>query len=379
MITMSPSLAPSSSSTRSPMRRPVRTRCSCALPSFMTRIFSTPANTTIAADGTTSAGRRARDDVRLGEGAGPQGPVAIGHFGFDGQRARAFGDRRAEPRDAALVACRFRLRPSRARPGPTRTAPATRSGTESCRRSGCCRTTVRTGVPAARYSPANASRSRITPSIGERSTVSSSCCRAMRQLGAALRQHAPAGCGPPPSRLRGGCRRSRVARRRFRGRPARRCRARRRWQCVPAGAVPRSSVAWAWRTSEVRVTSIVSSSPVGSSPRRARACCRAASDWRRRSSKSVGVSRASTWPLRDRGAEVDQQLIEAPGHLQAERDLFFGRQRAADRHGAFHGLVGQADDFDRLGRREPPPGGRLPTIRRRRPTRSRQVQPKEAE
>ena len=43
------------------------------------------------------------DDLRLGERAWAQAAGLVGNLGFDRQRAVAFGDRRAEPRDAAAV------------------------------------------------------------------------------------------------------------------------------------------------------------------------------------------------------------------------------------------------------------------------------------
>ena len=49
----------------------------------------------------------------------------------------------------------------------TRTACESRSGTDTRRRSGCTRTIVATGEPAARYWPAVTWRSRTMPSSGE--------------------------------------------------------------------------------------------------------------------------------------------------------------------------------------------------------------------
>ena len=163
---------------------------------------------------------------------------------------------------------------------PTRTSPAARSGTASCSRSGCWRTTVTTGVPAARYSPAKAWRSRTTPSIGERSIVSSSCWRASVELGTALREH-----GLPVAhffervliaafgdlQLRVGA---------FRDRRAPRCRAARTSRCDRAAAALRRApprLAHERRSSRSR-----SCRPrrAGSRPSRARACCSAASAWR---------------------------------------------------------------------------------------------------
>jgi hypothetical protein len=61
---------------------------------------------------------------------------------------------------------------------PTRTLVESRSGTASRSRSGWSLTMVATGAPAARNSPTEARRSLTAPSIGEATTVSTSCWRA---------------------------------------------------------------------------------------------------------------------------------------------------------------------------------------------------------
>ena len=263
-------------------------------------------------------------------------------------------DRRADARDAAFVhvllafdgdahaladAARRRRR-ARAR--------------ASCRRSGCWRTTVTIGVPAARYSPANTRRSRITPSIGERSMVSSSCCRASASSERRCGEHRLPVAHFFERVLLAGLRRSPRRRRRLRGRPSPRCRAatkvamRSRWRraSVSAGArLPDERGLDRHRPCRL--------SPVGSRPRRARACCRAASDCRKRQFEIGRREPGDDIALATRSSPDRRSSCSTPaGDLEAERDLFFGGERAAHRDAARQSAAAlQPDDLDGLGRR----------------------------
>ena len=191
-------------------------------------------------------------------------------------------------------------------------ASTARSGTASCSRSGCWRTTVTIGVPAARYSPANA-MTLADHAVDRRAQhVSSSCWRASRQLGAALREHRLAVADffervlvAAFGDLRAA---ASAASRSARAEMPRSTNVAMRSRCRRAS----SSDACAWRTSAVFSMSIVSPSPVGSRPSRARACCSAASAWRSRRSKSVGVSRAMHLALAA-PATRDRRAARRPG------------------------------------------------------------------
>ena len=96
----------------------------------------------------------------------------------------------------------------------------------------------------------------------------------------------------------------------------------------------------------------------------------AASAWRRRSSKSVGVKPRDQVALAHGRSQVDAQVLDTSGDLEAEGDLFLGGERAAHGHAAGDRLLLEAYDFDgsggRRGRRYATP----PTRRRHRPPRS---------
>ena len=74
-------------------------------------------------------------------------------------------------------------------------------------------------------------------------------------------------------------------------------------------------------------------------------------------------------------SEIDAQLFDAAGDLEAEGDLFFGGKRAADGDAARERLELQADDLDRLAapaqRRCATPPTRRRRMPRRRPTRAK--------
>ena len=207
---------------RSPVRRPVVTRFSTALPSSTPITFSMPAKVTMAAAGTSTSRpvRLRRRSPPLAKAPGRSAAVGFGTSASTSSVRLLLADRRAEPRDAALVHASGSpstvRRTALARPD----AAASRSGTARRSRSGLMRTSVTTGAPAARYSPTAAWRSRMAPSNGARSTVSASCCRASSS---SVRRSArsPGGCAPP--RARPGSRPPRPWRppRPRRGRPAR--------------------------------------------------------------------------------------------------------------------------------------------------------------
>ena len=180
-MTTSPAGTPSRISTRSPTRRPVRTRCSWALPSFDDQDLLDAGERRTSADcGTTSAWRlRSVTISACANVPGRSVPSWIGHFGFDRQRAVAFGDRRAETRDAAFVDGRIAFDRHADHLARACTSVGARSGTASCSRSGCWRTTVTIGVPAARIlaGERHAVRARRRRSASA-AMVSSSCWRA---------------------------------------------------------------------------------------------------------------------------------------------------------------------------------------------------------
>ncbi len=160
------------------MRRPVVTRFSTARPFSTTRTFSIPANVTSASAGTVTSLRSGWTTISpRAKAPGRSRPCSLGiSASIISERfcsLIAGASRATWP--SYTVGSLSRVRRTR---WPWRIVAASRSGTASRSRSGLMRTSVATGAPAFRNSPTWAWRAFMAPSIGARSTVSASCCRA---------------------------------------------------------------------------------------------------------------------------------------------------------------------------------------------------------
>ena len=238
--------------------------------------FSMPANTTMDDVGTNTAGWSV--------------PMTISAFANEPGRStpRSFGT------SASIVSVRFCSwmdgdnRTTRPRyvvgspstvtmtSWPTCTLTAARSGIASASRIGWTRTSVATGVPAIRYSPTPARRSRMIPSAGASNTVSVSAWRAMSSSDLRWAKIA--------WRLRASSRASwYLASATCSAATAVSSWARATRSCCESFSVrsrvntASSSWALAWRTTAVFSTATRSSVPSGISPSLARAWCSAAS------------------------------------------------------------------------------------------------------
>ena len=202
-MTGSPGASPATISTRSPVRRPVRTRFSTARP------FCDHEDLLDAGERHDGARRGHGDELAVGlrprsrpraKAPGRSRPCSVGDLGLDHQRAVLLADRGGQARHAAAVHRRIALhgqphalaladrRPPRAR------APRAR------RRSGSMRTSVATGAPAARYSPTEAWRALTAPSIGRPQRGVRELLPGQLELGAPLRRGSPGDCALPRSR-----------------------------------------------------------------------------------------------------------------------------------------------------------------------------------
>ena len=216
---------------------------------------------------------------------------------------------------------------------PCLTTPALRSGTASCSRSGSCRTTVTTGVPAERILSGH--RHAFADHAVDRRSQDGvvQLLAGERELGAPLRQH----------RLAVAHFLERVLMARLRRFPASR-------SAVSSSAfaeMPRvTKVAmrsrWLRASSSVACAERTSAGLLGvdvvvlALDREAQPGARLLQGRFRLLAPQLEIGGRKTGDdltAADRRAEIDEQLLDAAGDLQAEHHLFFGGQRAADGDG----------------------------------------------